>query len=114
MKKTILFLCVIYLSVSSYAVNYTSQGLITGLFTGQGNVVGVFHDAPKYNPAGCERGGDLDGYLIDYNSTADWSKVHSMLITAYTTNTPIKIGVDPSKCFAGYAVISRVAFVKGY
>ena len=96
------------------ATQYTAEGPITGMFSGAGNTVGVFHGAVRYNPAGCPNGTTDNAYLIDYTSTADWTKVHAMLLSAYVADEPIRIGVHQTACYSGYPVIQRVAFVKGY
>jgi len=107
---------ILMLSFSSFvqATGYTGEGLITEMFVGSGNIVGVFHSGAKYNPNNCSKNSATDAYLIDYSSTADWNKVHAMLLAAYISKTPIKIGVNSSSCYANYPIIDRVAFGKGY
>lgn len=109
------FVILILLSSSFvHATGYTGEGLITEMFVGSGNIVGVFHSGTKYNPNNCSQGSAGDAYLFDYSSDADWNKVHAMLLAAYISKTPIKIGVNSSSCFANFPVIDRVAFGKGY
>ena len=112
--KLFTLVAMIACSTTSYAIDYSQPGEITGMFTGAGNTLGVFHGAALFNPAHCTKGDPNEAYLLDYGSQADWNKLHSMLLAAYISGTPIRIGVDPSNCHAGYPIIVRVAFVRGY
>jgi len=112
--KCCIGLALLFLSVSTNAANYSADGEITGMFTGSGNIVGIFHSATWLNPAGCSNGANDKSYLIDYSSTEDWNKVHSMLLSAYVSKSKIRIAAHPTKCFANYPIIDRVSFKKGY
>ncbi len=114
MNKVILTLIIILFSSQSWATNYSDPGLITGIFSGKGNIVGFFHSAAVYNPAECASAASDQAYLIAYNSTEDWDKVYSMLLAAYLSKKKIKIGVHPTNCYLDYPVIERVAFERGY
>ena len=98
----------------AHATDYSEEGTITAMFSGAGNIVGVFHSGAWFNPANCPNGGIDRAYLIDYLSTENWNKVYAMLLTAKSLSIPVKIGVNPSSCFAGFPVIERVAIGKGY
>ncbi len=41
---------------NAFGSQYSSEGDITGMFTGANNVVGVFHSGTWFNPAGCTNG----------------------------------------------------------
>jgi hypothetical protein len=99
---------------AALATNYSADGMVTGMFSGAGNVVGVYHSAVWFNLANCPNGATEKAYLFDYNSTQDMSKVYATLLSAYTSDRPVRIGVSQTQCFAGYPVIERVAFVLGY
>lgn len=114
MKKIFFIIMLGCISVNSSAASYSESGLITGMFSGEGNIVGIFHSAPKLNPAACSNGGGSNAYLIAYDSQADWNKVHSMLLSSYISQTPIKIAIHPTSCYANYPIIQRVAFERGY
>ena len=112
--KNIVLAGLLTVSNNVFAVQYSAEGQITGMFTGANNTMGVFHSAQWFNPANCPSGGGDKAYLLNYGSAADWSKVTSMLLAAYTSGKDIKIGVSSTECFSGYPVITRVAFKKGY
>ena len=114
MKKILLSVLLFLSSNQAWSFQYSTEGKIVAMFGGANNTVGIFHSAAWFNPAGCENGGTDKSYLIAYDSTKDWSKVTSMLLTAYTSGNQIRIAPSTSKCFAGYPVIERVAFVRGY
>jgi hypothetical protein len=114
MKVKILTLMLFFSTSLVHATGYTGEGLITEMFVGAGNIVGVFHSGTKFNPKGCSIASSDDAYLFDYSSTADMSKVYAMLLSAYISKTPVKIGVNSSSCHANFPVIDRVAFGKGY
>ncbi len=101
-------------SIKTFATGYSMEGKITGMFTGEGNTFGVFHSGNLYNPGKCPNARADNAYLIEYDSQKDWSSVRSMLLTAYVSEKNIRIGVSATKCYFGYPVIERVAFVKGY
>lgn len=86
------------------------------MFAGPDNTAGFFVSSPLYNPANCPKGTDGDGsvYLLNYGSEKDWSKVHSMLLSAYMAEKKIRIGVNANDCYAGFPIIDRVAFKKGF
>jgi hypothetical protein len=113
MKVNIIILMLFFSSLV-HATGYTGEGLITDMFVGAGNVVGIFHSGTKYNPNGCSKSSFGDAYLFDYSSTDDMSKVHALLLAAYISKTPVKIGVNSSSCYANFPVIDRAAFGKGY
>jgi len=100
-------------SNAAWSYQYSDEGEVLAMYSGADNMVGVLHSATWYNPARCANGAAEKIYLFDFDSTQDWSKVTSMLLTAYTAAKKIRIAPSPTKCFAGYPVIERVAFVRG-
>lgn len=113
MKKIFVIVMILF-STPAWSYLYSSEGNVVGMFAGSGNEFGVFHSASWYNPAGCPNGGGDKAYLLEYSRTQDYSKLTAMIIAAYTAGKKIKIAPSTTVCYAGYPVIERVAFVKGY
>lgn len=103
--KFLITLLMLILSVNVYADEETSWGKVTEVWSGYGNGMILFKlDIPHENPKSCSA---TTFYSVSAEKS-DTSKFISILLTAKSSNSPVKLMLSTADCFSGYPMALRI------